>query len=62
MGWMNQLIHRHNKKAKCLICEEAVPQDAAVLEYQYKNGVGKAFLCPKCEKLMNLSNLDFDDE
>jgi len=62
MGWMNQLIHRHNKKATCLICEEAVLQDAAVIEYQYKDGVGKAFLCPKCEKEMSKSNLDFDDE
>lgn len=62
MGWMSKLIERHNKKAKCLICEKAVLQDAAVIEYQYKDGIGKAFLCPQCEKEMSKSNLDFDDE
>ena len=63
MGWMSKLIERHNNKAKCLICEKTVSQDAAVVEYRYDGGTGQAFLCAKCEEEMNNSKLDdIDDE
>ena len=62
MGWWNELIRRHNNEAKCLVCENTVPKDAAVVEYRYDGGVGKAFLCTKCEKEFSKSNLDFDDD
>ena len=62
MGWWNKLVQRHNGTAKCLICEKGVPKDAAVIEYKYDGGIGKAFLCEKCETEMNTPKMDLDDD
>lgn len=62
MGWMTKLIERHTEKAKCLVCENTVPKDAAIVEYRYNGGVGKAFLCEKCENNFNTPQLGLDDD
>lgn len=62
MGWMSKLIDRHNNKAKCLICDKTVEKDAAVVEYKYDGGIGKAFLCKECEIEFGQTKLDDIDD
>lgn len=60
MGWMSKLIERHNKKAKCLICDSIVGDDAAIVKYSYDGGVDQAFICKKCGDDMNQNKLEDD--
>ena len=60
MGWMQKLIERHNNKAKCLVCEKIVKKDAAIVEYRYDGGIGKAFLCKVCEEEFGKTQLNGD--
>jgi hypothetical protein len=61
MGWMSKLISRHNGREKCLVCEKIVGKDAAVVEYRYDGGMGKAFLCDSCEKEFGQTQLSDGD-
>lgn len=61
MGWMSKLISLHNKKEKCLICEKPVGDNAAIVEYSYADGIGKAFICETCSNEMNETRLEDED-
>lgn len=62
MGWMSKLIEKHNKKAKCLICEKPVGDDAAVVKYSYQGGEDQAFICKACADDMDQNRLDGIDD
>lgn len=62
MGWMSKLIEHHKHKAKCLICDEICGENAAVVEYRYDGGTGKAFICEKCADEMDKTVLDDIDD
>ena len=47
-----------NGNHKCLVCEKSVDKNFSEVQYAYRGGVGKAYLCDGCGDEMEKNKLD----